>query len=326
MTPTSLKKPAWKTISECFSKLSPHVPYQHPKPSSRDPHPESLIATIAASHLVDKNGDHVSGAGIWFKEDDVRNETLKIPSQMASPGAGEIGAVLHVVWNTPMVNPLKFFINSKALIKDLTVNLQVNEETDWITHPNAGLMRATVAILREQCSHTTFQQWNHLITPKIKKRVSELAKSGSQKRTHDNISTEIKPEFRLSGVKLQIGNQRLFYQAIRKYKTKPHQRRSMQMNLTKIQYTICDINSCTPTPMQIWNSIRNKDIPKSIRGFLWKSIHSTYKIRDFWENIPNFENRGRCELCGEPKNMEHILLECDKSLASKVIWGAAKDI
>lgn len=100
----------------------------------------------------------------------------------------------------------------------------------------------------------------------------------------------------------------------------------MRMNLAKIQYTICDINSCTPTPTQIWNSIRNKDIPKSIRGFLWKSIHSAYKIRDFWENIPNFENRGRCGLCGEPKNMEHILLECDKSLASKVIWGAAKDI
>ncbi|KAG2337919.1 hypothetical protein BDR05DRAFT_978344 [Suillus weaverae] len=91
------------------------------------------------------------------------------------------------------------------------------------------------------------------------------------------------------------------------------------MNLAKTQYAVNELSSHTPTPPQIWNSIRNRDIPKSIRGFLWKSIHNAYKIGNFWEKIPNYENR-------ESENMEHILLDCDKSNTSRIIWAATKDL
>ncbi|KAG1759797.1 hypothetical protein EV702DRAFT_985928 [Suillus placidus] len=81
-----------------------------------------------------------------------------------------------------------------------------------------------------------------------------------------------------------------------------------------------------PTSDQVWSSIRNKDIPKSIRGFLWKSLHGAYKIGKFWDNIPQYKIRGQCGLCRIPESMEHILLYCDESLASRVIWKAAKDL
>ncbi|KAG1859488.1 hypothetical protein C8R48DRAFT_748606 [Suillus tomentosus] len=109
-------------------------------------------------------------------------------------------------------------------------------------------------------------------------------------------------------------------------KPKPYQRCATRMNHARIQDAICDKNHSTPTSVQIWNSIRDHDTPRSIRGFLWKSIHSPFKISDFWENIPNYENCGKCSLCGASETMEHILLECDKSAASKTIWNAAQKL
>ncbi|KAG1871706.1 hypothetical protein F4604DRAFT_1582993, partial [Suillus subluteus] len=50
--------------------------------------------------------------------------------------------------------------------------------------------------------------------------------------------------------------------------------------------------------------------------FLSKCLHGTYKIGEFWDKIPHCEIRGQCSLCNSPENMEHILLDCDKSLTS----------
>ncbi|KAG1861731.1 hypothetical protein DFJ58DRAFT_657208, partial [Suillus subalutaceus] len=75
-----------------------------------------------------------------------------------------------------------------------------------------------------------------------------------------------------------------------------------------------------------WTQIKKRDIPRNIWGFLWKCLHGAYKIGEFWDKIPHCEIRGRCCLCNSPETMEHILLDCDKSSAQRVIWKAAKDL
>ncbi|KAG1772990.1 hypothetical protein EV702DRAFT_1181209 [Suillus placidus] len=86
------------------------------------------------------------------------------------------------------------------------------------------------------------------------------------------------------------------------------------MNMARTLYAIGESNGATPTSEQ------------SIRGFLWKSLHSAYKIGEFWDKILHYENRGKCGLCSLPESMDHILLECDASSASRVIWKVAKDL
>ncbi|KAG2088266.1 uncharacterized protein F5147DRAFT_748446 [Suillus discolor] len=98
------------------------------------------------------------------------------------------------------------------------------------------------------------------------------------------------------------------------------------MNLVLTMYAVYNINGETPTNDQVWRSLRSLDTPKNIWGFLWKSLHGAYKIGEFWDKIPNCEMRGRCGLCDLPESMEHILLDCDKSTASKTIWKAAKEL
>lgn len=97
------------------------------------------------------------------------------------------------------------------------------------------------------------------------------------------------------------------------------------MNLAMTIHAACDILGQTPSCEQVWALIRDRDTPRNIRGFLWKSLHRAYKIGEFWDKIPNYEQRGLCRMCNIPETMEHILLEY-KYPTTKTIWQVARDL
>ncbi|KAI5986632.1 hypothetical protein EDD15DRAFT_2389828 [Pisolithus albus] len=74
----------------------------------------------------------------------------------------------------------------------------------------------------------------------------------------------------------------------------------------------------TPLESDIWKSIKKKDIPRSIRGFLWKCLHGCYKIGDFWMRT--------CPLCGETETMQHILLDCPNSIILDTVWPLVRQL
>ncbi|KAG1872259.1 hypothetical protein F4604DRAFT_1768284 [Suillus subluteus] len=105
-TPASKWKLALKTTSGSSSKLTQHVQHLHYKsPPPDNSFAESITAIIDSSYHVSKDGEHVSGAGAWFNTNDDRNVSIKLPDHLAAPGAGEIGAVLHVARTTPKMSP-----------------------------------------------------------------------------------------------------------------------------------------------------------------------------------------------------------------------------
>ncbi|KAG1837674.1 hypothetical protein C8R48DRAFT_751614 [Suillus tomentosus] len=122
------------------------------------------------------------------------------------------------------------------------------------------------------------------------------------------------------------GSQRLFYKGIREANSQHRKRRQTRIALAITHHATREISLGTPTEAQIWRSIRDKDLPKSIRGFLWKNLHGAYRLGEFWQNIPNFEQRGTCNLCREVESMEHILTECENSPARKIIWKLAEEL
>ncbi|KIN97505.1 hypothetical protein M404DRAFT_160225, partial [Pisolithus tinctorius Marx 270] len=66
----------------------------------------------------------------------------------------------------------------------------------------------------------------------------------------------------------------------------------------------------TPLAAKVWKSIRNKDVPRNLCNFLWKSLHGCYKIGEYRLKIPLYEMRGTCLLHSETKSLPHILTEC----------------
>lgn len=297
---------------------------QVPKPSGEPPQLISII--ITGTHKIDKDGYSVSGGGAWFGQNDHRNRSIKVPEHLAAPGAGEVGAILSTLSSLPVNAPLQLMIKSPSLRKNLTTNLINQEDVDWMDHPNRDLMKALVAQLRKRCALTSIADTSKSADKTSANNASALAKDGMIKDTYDAIETKVDAPFELSGSKLHIGTQRMFYKNIRNLLIKSKQRRLTNMNMAMTLYAIGEANGATPTSEVVWLSIRHRDIPKSIRGFLWKSLHGAYKIGEFWDKIPNYENRGNCGLCSLPESMDHILLGCDASPASRVIWKAAKDL
>ena len=55
-------------------------------------------------------------------------------------------------------------------------------------------------------------------------------------------------------------------------------------------------------------------------------MHDAYHIGHYWTQIPNHEQREKCGLCGQSETIEHILLECDKSITRQIVWKEAKDV
>ena len=61
------------------------------------------------------------------------------------------------------------------------------------------------------------------------------------------------------------------------------------------------------------------------RTFLWKSLHNTHKIGNYWDNIENYSHHGLCTKCRVTENLEHILLECDIP-GQRVVWKNVKEL
>ncbi|KAF9035979.1 hypothetical protein BJ165DRAFT_1509407 [Panaeolus papilionaceus] len=81
----------------------------------------------------------------------------------------------------------------------------------------------------------------------------------------------------------------------------------------------------SPTDRTIWQSLRNKDISRKVRAFLWTAMHNRQRTGNFWKNIPECSERAYCQKCNKIESIEHILLECHNS-GQETIWGLAQKL
>ncbi|KAJ7772302.1 hypothetical protein B0H16DRAFT_1768950 [Mycena metata] len=105
--------------------------------------------------------------------------------------------------------------------------------------------------------------------------------------------------FECPGVLISKGSQRFFTQTIRGMRSKPH-RKSTFINLDRTRCAIQEISGYTPTDATIWRSVRSNNLQRLTREFLWKCIHNTFRVGNFWSHIDHLEIIGRCHGCQVP--------------------------
>ena len=141
----------------------------------------------------------------------------------------------------------------------------------------------------------------------------------------------IPPNYKIEGAELKDLSQAQLYQGIRE----SHEEdldicRGALVGLDMIRWAT--IRWATkerwgifPTDHAIWQSIRQLVIDRKIRAFLYRVIHDTNKIGQYWERIPNYEHRSRCQKCdGTTESLEHIMTECEAS-GQKQVWKLATE-
>ncbi|KAF5381553.1 hypothetical protein D9615_005523 [Tricholomella constricta] len=273
------------------------------------------------------NGDENAraGSGLWYGENDQRNLAIKLPLDMEqSNNSGEAAAILIAARNAPPNATLHIFSDSKIVIEGLTKNLNTWEDKGWIGISNRTILKATVAQLRARKGTTLFTKVKGHSGDVGNDGADALAKMGAMKNEADAIDLQILENFDLSGAKLSTMTQALLYKGIMEQETVKTRRKTL-IHLDIVRHTIQEKMGDLPSDSRIWQSLYNRDISKNISAFLWRAMHNSYPIGDFWSQITNFEHRSKCQTCDTEESMDHILTECPDSCQGTV-WRLAETL
>ncbi|EJD32435.1 hypothetical protein AURDEDRAFT_77673, partial [Auricularia subglabra TFB-10046 SS5] len=122
----------------------------------------------------------------------------------------------------------------------------------------------------------------------------------------------------IPGCKLELLTQSSAYKILRKLAPVP-ERQGTLINVGRTRSSLAEFNGKWPSIQDVWKSIRTKDFYKPTREFMWRTLHSTQKIGNFWHRIPHREGLAECPPCETLESMDHILLECDAP-GQNAIW------
>ncbi|KAJ7748895.1 hypothetical protein B0H16DRAFT_1319529 [Mycena metata] len=282
---------------------------------------EVSIAIFAVAGATDLGGtaDARAGAGIVSRQSGTQEITIRVPESLSqnTQNAEIIGALLASKYTPTRVN-LKIETRQSNILKAMTTKLPVWEDKGWIEVPNAQSLQALAASLRGRTATTT-------LAVKSSGEVEEahsLARAGARRQDTDHVDLHTPDRLQLRGAKLSALTQGLAYRGIKALKQKVN-RKATDENVLSIQQAVKSTFKKTPTTKMIWKSIRNKDISRQVRNFLWKTLHGAHRVGKFWEHIPEMGDRATCQHCGVIETMEHILVECTRPGRAE-IWALAE--
>ena len=219
--------------------------------------------------------------------------------------------------------PLKIHTDSQYVIDGLTTHLHEWENDGWIGVKNATLFKRAAYVLRKRSAPTSFQWVRGHSGVEGNEESDRLAKDGANKEAPDELNLDIPKEFDLQGAKLATMTQAKAYKGILE-KRGPYTRPATANNLELTREAIARYTGKLETNKTIWRGLQKPTIRSKVRQFLYKAMHETQKIGDFWTHIPGYEERINCQTCNVPESMSHILTQC-RATPTRAIWRIAKD-
>ena len=318
-----------KDLAEAFriftdpSRSSNRPPRRLPPQGTRLRLQEARVYTDGAC-MNNGKANATSGSGVWFGPNDARNIAFRVPGDLQSNQIGELVAIILATEATPINQPLTIITDSRYAINGLTTHLREWEDQGWIGIKNAELFKRAAYLLKRRTAKTAFKWTKGHAGDQGNEGSDQLAKVGANKDRVDVLDVSIPPEYDLQGAKLATLSQKKAYRGIREQK-KPHHRKTTNANLQRTRLALETYNGSIETDETIWNGIQNPTIRIKVRQFLYKAMHGTQKVGNFWENIPGFEERGKCPNCQTTETMDHILVHCTER-TTQLTWHLAEDL
>ncbi|KAI0249344.1 ribonuclease H-like domain-containing protein [Lactifluus subvellereus] len=265
-----------------------------------------------------ENSTPSAASGVWIGPNHERNTALRVPGPRQSNQIGEIAAIITAAASFPRFWPLKIISDSKYAIDGLTTHLQTWEDNGWIGVENADLFKRAAYILRSRIATTDFQWVKGHNGTLGNEQSDRLAKEGANKPETDLLPLTIPREFDLQGAKIATITQAIAYQGIREQHT-PLPRPTTERNIQAARNTVHEYTGTLETEESLWKGTRNRTIRTRVQQFLYKSLHGTQKIGEFWRHIPGFETRQNCTTCDITESMDHILIHCHQQIGQNIL-------
>lgn len=311
--------------SKTNSRL-PITPGSLPPDTTEDDQPTVIVYTDGS---CESNGtlEARAGAGTWYyAQDDVRNKAIRLPDDLdQSNNTGELVAILTAAVDTPSNHTLEIRTDSQYAIDNLITH-RARHEDGWINTSNREISKKIIAVLRQRNGTTFLKKVKGHSGDQGNDGADQMANIGARKEVSDVVDLTIPPTFQLEGAQLIGLNQAQLYRGIRECKEKNlTPRRAAVISLDITRWAAKEQWEILPTDAAIWNSIRNNNIDRKIRAFLYKALHATHRIGTYWDKIPNYEHRSRCTTCSGVEDLEHILTVCP-NYGQETVWALVRDI
>ncbi|KAJ3568915.1 hypothetical protein NP233_g5392 [Leucocoprinus birnbaumii] len=288
-----------------------------PSPDIMTPRRDDPIKHITLTAITTFKSDHNNYYGVASPDDNTSRPILiKIPEAWPKNNLTlELTAIAHTLHHTDPGTDI-VFTTSNAQVRDvLSTRMRIREAIAWVNTPAPReLLMSIVAKMQARTGASAIRY--------AKTKADFLEIKHLRNRERDNLRRgrmqpiplrlpETPSRYTTKGAKLQALSQADIYRIIKNEKAlRVNQRRQTQINLAIVQHAVGDLNQRFPEPAEVWRGIRDREIPKNIRSFIWKAIHGALKIGEYWERIPNYEQRGQCNTCGGREDLEHILDDC----------------
>ncbi|TFK89296.1 ribonuclease H-like protein [Polyporus arcularius HHB13444] len=265
----------------------------------------------------------VAASGIWFGVGDPRNVSCRLPGTLQSNQAAEVFAIEEAARVAPVSAPLHIVSDSRFAVDGLTVHLPEWEDRDWIGVKCATLFQRAAARLRMRQAETTLRWIKGHSGDPGNDGADELAKAGLDLPSTRMPAIDVGASpFLQMGIRLERITQRLAYAGVRRG-SKVQERETTSLMLERTRACLAADFDVYVTNEKLWLGLRDRDIPRKMRDFLWKMLHGAQRLGNFWASIPGYEQRALCSRCGMEDTMEHILFECTTH-GQNIVWSMAR--
>ncbi|OJT08743.1 Ribonuclease H1 [Trametes pubescens] len=287
--------------------------------------PEAVEVFTDGSCKGNGSGCASAGSGVWFGEDDERNEGVRVPYNDQTNQVAEIYAVTVAHRKVPPFAPMHIVSDSKYVVDGITKYLPHWERRGSLGVANATVLRDLVGLLRTRSAPTTFRWVKGHDRVRGNEEADRLA--GEAVALPPVVRPLFLPapdRYNVRGAALLYMTQRLAYQGVREWKgTKL--RDATTRNVLTAQCEVSRVSGVFPKEDALWAMLRKDPISKKARDFTWKALHESHRVGKFWSNIPGYEGRGTCAHCGITESMEHILTQC-RAPGQQTAWALARGI
>lgn len=294
-----------------------HRPADHPAVLQ-----DAIPIYTDGSCINNGDADARAGSGVWFGPDDPRNIGVRVPGEIQSNQAAEVFAIFLAVTAVEPNVPIHIFSDSRYAIEGLTKYHKNWEAIGWIGVENSHLFRPTLYRLRIRTAPTAFSWVKGHRGTVGNEAADRAAAAGARLDVLPDVDLSVAPEFDLTGAALPALTQALAYQGLRL--RKHHQPRPRALRrVAEAQMAVRDMCGRMPTASAIWKSMRSHDFERKVADFLFKGMHDALRVGRYWSNIPGYEDRATCAVCGCTDDLRHILLECT-AVGQRLVWDLTR--
>ncbi|KAE9384931.1 hypothetical protein BT96DRAFT_754517, partial [Gymnopus androsaceus JB14] len=161
------------------------------------------------------------------------------------------------------------------VLKNITEQLTGWNDRGFHNVKDARVYKALLSHLRARVAPTIFCKMDKKGNSDACQGSMSLAEQASLGIDTIEPILKVNVKFDLKGIKLSTITQSLAYKTIKgKNKAKPHP--ATERTVGKVQRDLHAENHVTPMAEHLWKSIRDPELPRRIKDFLWKSMHDAH--------------------------------------------------